>query len=103
MDAMKDIADGQATKVFIPTDLSDSLVSSGLVGEMLGTAKPVANGVPRQEMRKNVAKAATAARLEADPCLNEDVTAASRSAALSATKASVVSELRANKGRLVNP
>ena len=43
IDALKDVADGRATKIFMPTDLSDVVSVIGAVGETLGIgdASPV--------------------------------------------------------------
>ena len=43
IDALKDVADGRATKIFMPTDLSDVVSVIGAVGETLGIgdAQPV--------------------------------------------------------------
>lgn len=52
IEVMKDVADGQATKIFIPNDLASSLSSVGIVGDLLGTAGPVKNGTPRQVLHQ---------------------------------------------------
>ena len=43
IDALKDVADGRATKIFMPTDLSDVVSVIGAIGETLGVgdAEPV--------------------------------------------------------------
>lgn len=43
IDALKDVADGRATKIFMPTDLSDVVSVIGAVGETLGIgdAEPI--------------------------------------------------------------
>lgn len=48
IDAMKDIADGQATKIFLPSDVSDSFKSAAVFGEMLQPAK--SSGAKRTSM-----------------------------------------------------
>ena len=43
IDALKDVADGRATKIFMPTDLSDVVSGIGAIGETLGVgdAEPI--------------------------------------------------------------
>ena len=43
IDALKDVADGRATKIFMPTDLSDVVSVIGAIGETLGVgdAEPI--------------------------------------------------------------
>lgn len=36
LDALKEVADGKATKIFVPTDISRVLTSAGAIGEALG-------------------------------------------------------------------
>lgn len=98
--AMKDIADGQATKIFLPNDLSASLTTTGLTGEMLGTAQPVQQGVPRQQMRREAVQTAAQAKMQGDDCLAKPgVTSASKSAAMSSARYEAASTLRANAGQ----
>lgn len=97
LQALKDVADGQATKIFIPTDLSGNFSSLGVVGELLGNGSPAGIGVPRQQMRKHIADEVTAGRLANDPCLNEGSSQATKTAASSSTKASVGAALRTTK------
>lgn len=40
IDAMKDIADGQATKIFLPSDVTASFTSAAVFGEMIQSTKP---------------------------------------------------------------
>ena len=73
--AMKDIADGQATKIFIPTDLCDSLGQLGVAGDLLGTAPgPDRKALPREQLRKNEVKAGMVKKLANDLCLDEQTT-----------------------------
>lgn len=70
IEAMKDIADGRATKVFIPNDLSQSLIGSGLTGEMLGVA-PKPEAMPaRQAYRKSVVDAGAKKAMSEDACFS---------------------------------
>ena len=94
MEAMKDISDGQATKVFIPMDVSDSLVGYGLMGDMIGTASKLEPSKPRSQMRHDNVQSATQAALDNDNCLRHDVTAATRSAAASSAHNDVVTAMR---------
>lgn len=65
LEALRDVADGNATKIYMPTDIASTITSLGVVGEALGigdatkidmTPKP---GKPK----------------EADPCLHEGTSA----------------------------
>lgn len=51
LEAMKDVADGQATKIFLPSDIASVLSSTGAVGEMLGLGGKTGKTVPRSELR----------------------------------------------------
>lgn len=69
IEAMKDVADGQATKIFIPNDLAAALSGAGVVGDLLGTAGPIKNGKPRAELhREQIAEQANKA-LSKDFCM----------------------------------
>ena len=68
IEAMKDVADGQATKIFIPTDLSQSIASMGILGDMLGTAKQETSDVSRNQLRESRIQAEADKKLNADPC-----------------------------------
>jgi hypothetical protein len=95
MEAMKDVSDGQATKIFIPNDLSKSLAFSGLVGEMLGTAKdPATNVKPRGQLRHDNAMAVAQALADDDDCLKPGVTQETRSASAVASKNVAATALR---------
>ena len=96
MDAMRDVADGQATKIFIPNDLAQSLSMTGMMGEMLGTAKgPDKDVKSRAQLRQDAAAAAAQAILNDDDCLKPGVTQETRSAAATTAKNAAVSALRA--------
>lgn len=49
IEAMKDVADGQATKIFIPNDLGSTISSLGVVGEMVNPS-PVSPSIPRKQL-----------------------------------------------------
>lgn len=85
--AMKDVADGQATKVFIPTDLASSLSGYGLMGEMLGTTAPVSAGVKRDQARRDAVVKTARESVAHDDCVKPGVTNETRSAAISSAKA----------------
>lgn len=81
--AMKDIADGQATKIFIPTDLCSSLGQFGVVGDLLGTASgPDKKSLPREQLRKQEVKSAAVKKLANDMCLDEQTTPQMRGASI---------------------
>ena len=96
MDAMKDVADGQATKIFIPNDLSKSLAFSGLIGEMLGTSKDPAKDVrSRAQLRHDTAMATAQALADDDECLKPGVTQETRSASAVTARNAAVAGLKA--------
>lgn len=70
IDAMKDIADGQATKVFVPNDIAASLSAFGSIGEVMGTAKAPVKGLPRQEFQKVQAVERARKAVGQDPCIS---------------------------------
>ena len=82
IDAMKDIADGQATKVFVPNDIAASLSAFGSIGEVMGTVKEPAKGQPRKEFQKTQAIERARKALEKDPCLDEGSSAGTVSSAM---------------------
>lgn len=69
IEAMKDVADGQATKIFIPTDLSQSIASMGILGDMLGTAEQKTSDVSREQLRESRIQAKANEKLEKDSCV----------------------------------
>ena len=82
IDAMKDIADGQATKVFVPNDIAASLSAFGSIGEVMGTVKEPAKSQPRKEFQKTQAIERARKALEKDPCLDEGSSAGTVSSAM---------------------
>lgn len=52
IDALKDVADGRATKIFMPTDLSDVVSVIGAIGETMGigNAEPIDKSVKTTPM-----------------------------------------------------
>lgn len=61
IEALKNVADGRATKIYMPTDLSGIVSSLGVVGESLG----IGDATPIDKSEKVAEKKA------ADPCLTE--------------------------------
>ena len=82
IDAMKDIADGQATKVFVPNDIAASLSAFGSIGEVMGTVKEPAKGKPRKEFQKEQAMERARKALENDPCINPESSESTVSSAM---------------------
>lgn len=74
IDAMKDISDGQATKVFIPNDIASALSAFGVAGEMIGTAKSNEKAVPREEFRHKEIKKKVKQAVEEDVCIRPTAT-----------------------------
>ena len=81
LEALKDVSDGQATKIYIPSDLAGDLTKYGLMGDMLGTTAPLPHAKPREELRNDRVEAATKAMLNDDACMNESRTEETKRAA----------------------
>ena len=62
IDALKDVADGRATKIFMPSDISAVVETLGVAAEALG----VGNSTPVDDSERP--KPAP----EVDPCIHED-------------------------------
>ncbi len=71
LEALKDVSDGRATKIFMPTDLSGVVSSLGLVSESLG----IGDHTPIDRSSRPAPKP------KADPCINEETSAGGRAAA----------------------
>lgn len=91
--AMKDVADGQATKIFIPNDLSASLASMGLMGEMFAAGSqqmsPQNKAVSRQQLHGQQVQAGVSQTMQSDRCFsnpdaNKQTLGAAKSAAVNA-------------------
>ena len=69
IEALKDIADGQATKIYMPTDVTSMVTSLGIVGDSFVDGKKIdTNSVKRDVLRE----AEKVAAMKVDPCLNEE-------------------------------
>ena len=68
---MKEISDGQATKIYMPTDIMDSVASLGVAGEALGIGDktPIKPYQPKAEEKLD------------DPCLREESSEQTKQAA----------------------
>lgn len=71
IDALKDVADGRATKIYMPTDLTDLVASLGVAGEALGIGD--ATKIDRTPEPKPLP--------EKDPCIDKDTGKGGRDAA----------------------
>ena len=60
IEALKDVADGNATKIFMPADISNIVSTAGIIGETLGIGKEAA------------VKPAAEEPAPEDPCCDED-------------------------------
>ena len=92
-EALKDVADGQATKIFVPNDLANGLVQYGMMGDMFGTVKDT-KGVPRSQFRHDAVRAGATAQVLDDDCLKPGVTEETRRAAATTAKNDVATALR---------
>ena len=71
LEALRDVADGRATKIYMPTDISKVVSTLGVVSEALG----IGDSTPVDKTAKPVKK------VEADPCLSEETSKEGRRAA----------------------
>ena len=71
LEALRDVADGRATKIYMPTDISKVVSTLGVVSESLG----IGDSTPVDKSAKPVKKQ------ETDPCLNEETSKEGRRAA----------------------
>ena len=69
IEALKDVADGQATKIYMPTDLTESVASLGILGDALSDKKPVKDAAKSREAYRH--DKSEAMKLT-DPCVNKD-------------------------------
>lgn len=60
IEALKDVADGNATKIFMPADISNIVSTAGIIGETLGIGKAAAEKEPAEEPETE------------DPCCGEE-------------------------------
>lgn len=77
IEALKDVSDGRATKIYMPSDIAAVVSSLGVVGESLGIGDATAiNKAPKEEMHK-----------EEDPCCDdEEKSAGARDAAMASKR-----------------
>lgn len=71
LEALRDVADGRATKIYMPTDISKVVSTLGVVSESLG----IGDSTPVDKAAKHAQKHA------ADPCVNEETSKEGRKAA----------------------
>ena len=60
LEALRDVADGQATKIYMPNDLTGIVSSLGIVGEALGISGDKLKSVKRTKVERN------------DPCVSDE-------------------------------
>ena len=89
IDMLKDVSDGQATKIYIPNDLTASLANMHILGDAFNTgSQTVKPGIPRAQNAANAMNQAVKTALASDPCLEKPVSRESvRSAAVNAAQA----------------
>ncbi len=62
LEALRDVADGRATKIYMPTDITNAVASLGVVSEALG----IGDSTPVDKTPKPVKKPAV------DPCIDDE-------------------------------
>ena len=88
LEALRDVADGRATKIYMPTDITKAVASLGVISEALG----VGDSTPVDTSAKPKAPA------EVDPCLHDDTSKEGRAAA--ATGDVIRTDIENRKGTL---
>ena len=73
IEALRDVADGRATKIYMPSDLTGIISTLGVAGEALG----IGDSTPVDKSRKPKKE------LAVDPCVRETTSAGGKEAALS--------------------
>lgn len=76
IEALKDMADGQATKIYMPTDMTDIIGTLGVAGEALG----VGDRTPIEHIPKRQKP------LPKDPCIRKNTSQGGRDAARTSEK-----------------
>jgi hypothetical protein len=71
LEALRDVADGRATKIYMPTDIGKVVSTLGVVAESLG----IGDSTPVDKAAK------PAKKREADPCISEETSHEGRAAA----------------------
>lgn len=71
LEALRDVADGRATKIYMPTDISKVVSTLGVISESLG----IGDSTPVDKSAKPATKHV------ADPCVNEETSSEGRRAA----------------------
>ena len=71
LEALKDVADGRATKIYMPTDITDTVAHLGVVGEALG----IGDSTPIDKTAKETIPQ------EQDPCIRQETGIGGRAAA----------------------
>ena len=91
LSTLRDVADGQATKLFIPSDMTDSLGKMAVLGETINgasSALPKPPVKPRDAYRQTVANNAAQSALNDDACVKPTASPQTRNAAMSNYSAS---------------
>ena len=76
LEALRDVADGRATKIYMPSDIASAVTSLGVIGESLGIGD--AEQIDRSEKKERIQKN--------DPCVKENTSAGGKSAAAATEK-----------------
>lgn len=87
LETLKDVSDGQATKIYLPSDLQDA----ASIGEMIGGAvqkTSVQKSLPRDQYRHLKADAAAAHAASEDACLSPQSSKGTKEAAVAGYKQS---------------
>ena len=71
IEAMKDISNGRATKIFMPSDIASAVSSLGIAGEALGIGDSTAIDKSAPPVKKE----------EPDPCITDETSAEGKTAA----------------------
>lgn len=73
IEALKDVSDGQATKIVVPSDITDSLGAAAAFGAAMSVDNSVRKPVqPREQYRAGKTMQAGAAGVASDPCVGPE-------------------------------
>lgn len=81
LNTLRDVADGQATKLFIPSDMTDSLGKMAILGETVNPG-PAVSVKPRDSYRQMVSKEAARSAVSDDACIKQGTSPVTRNAAM---------------------
>lgn len=89
LEALRDVADGRATKIYMPTDISKVVSTLGIVSESLG----IGDATPVNKEAK------PKPRFESDPCLDEE--SSDENIIASETNSDIIADLESRRQNII--